>query len=200
MVSKPDPEIVTGLNFLFDQYRRNLAFKNLWKNSSLVPGDGLIDKLGPDLIIVGEAPGKTEADRGIPFVGRSGKFLSELLNSINTERKRCYVTNLVKFWPGEGNPDPTPLEAKTSVSFLRREIKLVAGECRMIVGLGRFANQAIFGDELALGGQHGKILDLGTGFQLFVSYHPSWGIRGKTNKQVMIRDWDKLREFMEFDV
>lgn len=197
MGGKPDPDIDAGLNFLYDQYRRNLAFRNIRDNSDLVPGDGPLDG-SPDLIIVGEAPGKTEAEWGVPFVGRSGKFLDELLLYINTERKRCYVTNLVKFWPGRGNPDPTPLEAKTSVSFLRREIKLVAGSCRTIVGLGRFANQAIFGDELALGSQHGKVLDLGTGFRLFVSYHPSWGVRGNTNHQVMLRDWKKLQEFMEW--
>lgn len=195
---KIEADVLADLNFLYSQYRKNLAFKHIRDNSELVPGDGPMNKKGPDLIIVGEAPGANEAREGRPFIGRAGKFLDELLNQINTERDHCYVTNLVKFWPGKGNPDPTPIEARTSVAFLRREIKIVAGQCRVIVGLGRFANKAIFGEELALGGQHGKIIHLGTGFDLFVSYHPSWGIRGKANRQIMMNDWDGLRDFMDW--
>ena len=69
-------------------------------------GDGNLDA---DIVFIGEAPGKNEDEQGLPFVGAAGKFLNEMLASINLERKDVYITNIVKYRP-PNNRDPLPEE------------------------------------------------------------------------------------------
>src|SRR3989344_8659443 len=71
-----------------------------------VPGDGRADA---EIVFIGEAPGKQEDEQGKPFVGAAGKFLNELLESINLKRESIYITNIVKYRP-PNNRDPSPEE------------------------------------------------------------------------------------------
>ena len=90
--------------------------------SRTVPGSGPVTA---DLMFVGEAPGQREDDWGLPFVGRSGQFLDELLAAINLTRRDVYVTNVVKCRP-PGNRDPEPAEIAACSAYLEQQIELVS--------------------------------------------------------------------------
>ena len=103
------------------------------ERTQTVPGSGPIPC---DLMLIGEAPGKNEDEQGLPFVGRSGALLDQLLADIKLTRDDVYITNVVKCRPPE-NRDPTPTEVATCGDFLSRQIELV--NPRVIVTLGKFA-------------------------------------------------------------
>jgi uracil-DNA glycosylase family 4 len=197
MLTKPDPDILADLNFMYEQYKEEPALRTLSLTATrLVPGAGPLDG-NPKLIMVGEAPGSEEDKRGIPFVGRSGQLLDELIDLLWLSRDEVYITNLVKFRP-MGNRDPEPEEIETSLPYLRREIKTVAGDCRLIVGLGRLACGAISGGKATpIGKLHGTTFPLLNGFKLFCTYHPSWAMRTKYNKSQIYSDFKKLRTLMD---
>lgn len=184
-------DVLELLNYLQMRAWKDPAFADL--SARYVPGDGSLD--AAKLIFVGEAPGATEERLGRPFVGKSGRFLSQLLRApLGVARAEIYITNVVKFRPPE-NRDPTPEEIEAGLRYLRREIALVGGEsgCRTIVGLGRIACGALLGEATSVGRSHGSVLPLGGSWSLFVSYHPSWAIRSPANKAVMSGDFEKLR-------
>lgn len=194
-------EVIANLNFLYLAYRTDKRFAKIRVKSLLIPGTGPLDPFdSPKLIIVGEAPGRTEVKRGKPFVGRSGALLDEFLDEFDMPREECYITNLVKYWPGPGNPDPSPEEMQAGVEYLRKEVSIVAGDCRIIVSLGRLAGAYIYGESnFSLGKMHGIMADLHNDFKLFPMYHPAWGLRAPANADVMRKDFARLRELMQND-
>ena len=123
-----------------------------------VIGEGSLDA---KIMFIGEAPGLSEAQSGRPFVGRAGKFLDELLNSINLNREKVYITNIVKDRPPD-NRDPRADEIKIYAPFLERQLTII--QPRIIATLGRFAmNYTLKLFKLPqysqpIGSLHGKIL------------------------------------------
>ncbi len=99
--------------------------------TQLVFGDGNIDS---DIVFIGEAPGKNEDLRGIPFVGAAGKFLNEMLEMIGLERKDIYITNIVKYRP-PNNRDPLPEEKSAFLPFLQQQMEII--QPKLIITLGR---------------------------------------------------------------
>lgn len=99
--------------------------------TNLVFGDG---NPNADIVIIGEAPGRQEDEQGLPFVGASGKFLTEMLASINMRREQVYITNIVKYRP-PNNRDPLPDEKAAFLPFLERQLDVI--EPLMVVTLGR---------------------------------------------------------------
>src|SRR5918999_3822509 len=91
-----------------------------------------------DLMFVGEGPGQHEDLQGLPFVGRAGKLLDQLLGEIGLQRSDVFVTNIVKSRP-PGNRDPLPDEIHACRPYLDRQIELI--EPRLICTLGKFAMQ-----------------------------------------------------------
>lgn len=161
---------------------------------SFVPGDGELRR--PKLIIVGEAPGAQEDAVGAPFVGKSGRFLDELLIGIGLHREEVWITNVVKYRPPD-NRTPDPLEVEAFLPYLRREVVLVGGaECSTIVGLGRVACSAIAGEAISVVSRAGSWKALQGGWRLYFSCHPSWGIRAPANRKRMIKDFDNLGRTM----
>ncbi len=77
-----------------------------------------------DIIFIGEAPGKREDEQGLPFVGASGKFLNEMLASINLRREQVYITNIVKYRP-PNNRDPLPDEKAAFLPYLERQLEVI---------------------------------------------------------------------------
>jgi uracil-DNA glycosylase len=160
----------------------------------LVPGDG--DLVHPKLVIVGEAPGAKEDAAGYPFVGPSGKLLAQLLATAGLDRREVWITNVVKYRP-PNNRTPDPLEVEASLPYLRREVALVAGAgCSMLVGLGRTACCAMSGENISVVERAGSWCLLRGGWRMFISCHPSWGIRNPGNRRKMVKDFDKLRKTM----
>jgi DNA polymerase len=97
----------------------------------LVFGDGNPDA---ELVFIGEAPGKNEDEQGIPFVGAAGKFLNEMLASVDLKRDDIYITNIVKYRP-PNNRDPLPEEKQAFLPFLQQQLDIIAP--KLIVTLGR---------------------------------------------------------------
>lgn len=104
--------------------------------TQLVFGDGSPEA---EIMFIGEAPGKNEDQQGLPFVGAAGKFLNDMLGSINLKRKEVYITNIVKYRPPD-NRDPLPAEKKAFLPFLWRQI--VAIRPKLIVTLGRHSMES----------------------------------------------------------
>ncbi len=88
------------------------------------------------IMFVGEAPGRSEAKTGRPFVGAAGKILNELLESASTPRENVYITNIVKDRPPM-NRDPLPEEIESYGPFLDRQIDII--QPKVIATLGRYA-------------------------------------------------------------
>ena len=78
-----------------------------------------------EVVFIGEAPGKKEEETGVPFVGAAGKFLSEMLESIQMKREHIYITNIVKYRP-PNNRDPLPEEKDACREWLHQELNTIA--------------------------------------------------------------------------
>jgi len=117
--------------------------------TQLVFGDGSPDT---DTVFVGEAPGKKEDEQGVPFVGAAGRFLDEMLDSIELKRKDVYITNIVKYRPPD-NRDPLPSEIKTFLPYLLKQLEII--KPKLIVTLGRFSMN-VFLPKLKISQVHGQ--------------------------------------------
>jgi uracil-DNA glycosylase family 4 len=104
----------------------------------VVPGEGAEDA---DIMFIGEAPGWHEDQQGRPFVGPAGKYLDELLASINLNRQQVFIANVIKCRP-QGNRDPLPTEIQNCRQWLQRQIGII--QPKMIVTLGRYSMAMYF--------------------------------------------------------
>lgn len=137
-----------------DQIKADIIKKNICPNlaktaTQLVMGDGNPDA---DIVFIGEAPGKNEDIQGKPFVGASGKFLSEMLALIDLKREDIYITNIVKYRPPE-NRDPTPDEKEAFLPFLEAQLEVI--QPKVVVTLGRHSMNCFLPD-LQIGQAHGQ--------------------------------------------
>jgi uracil-DNA glycosylase family 4 len=117
--------------------------------TQLVFGDGNPDA---ELVFIGEAPGKNEDKLGKPFVGAAGKFLDEMLASVDLDRSDIYITNIVKYRP-PNNRDPLPEEKKAFLPYLQAQLEVI--QPKIMVTLGRHAASCFLPD-LQISAEHGK--------------------------------------------
>lgn len=89
-----------------------------------------------EIMLVGEGPGANEDEQGIPFVGKAGQFLDDMLAIIGLDRTLVYIANIVKCRP-PGNRDPLNVEQDACIGYLRRQIALI--QPKILVSLGRIA-------------------------------------------------------------
>ncbi len=149
-----------------------------------VPGSGPVTC---DLMFIGEAPGQREDELGLPFVGRSGQFLDELLASIGRSRVDVYVTNVVKCRP-PANRDPNLDEIAACSDYLARQIELVAP--RVIATLGRFSMANWFPGE-RISQIHGRAVQR-DGRWIVPMYHPAAALRDGSLRAVMKQDFAQI--------
>ncbi len=151
------------------------------------------------IMIVGEAPGRNEAETGRPFCGAAGKILDELLASIGIPRQDVYVTNIVKDRPPE-NRDPLPEEIAAYGPFLDRQIAVI--QPKVIATLGRFSMVYVmekFGliDEMEnISRAHGKVFTAHTSFgdlKIVPLYHPAASIYQQDLKETLRKDFQILK-------
>jgi DNA polymerase len=154
------------------------------------------------ILFIGEAPGEQEAKTGRPFVGASGRLLSELLDSIGLQREDVYITNVVKDRPPE-NRDPTAAEIQLYQPFLLRQIELI--QPQVIVTLGRFAMDFILKQfNLSEKGQkisrlHGKLLQAQTAYgqvSVVPLYHPAVALYTRDQAETLKQDFQVLKQFV----
>lgn len=154
-----------------------------------VPGDGSADA---DMMFVGEAPGKNEDEQGVPFVGAAGKFLAEMLQSINLRRENIYITNVVKYRP-PNNRDPLPEEIAACMPWLHEQIRII--NPKIIVTLGRHAMEHFIPGK-KISEVHGQAFrrvfpDIGPRV-FFALYHPAAALYNGSMRQTLIEDFKKI--------
>src|SRR6201996_8868216 len=121
------------------------------------------------LMFVGEGPGADEDAQGLPFVGRAGQLLNNMINAMGLKREQVYIANVVKCRP-PGNRTPEPEEANTCMPFLQRQIDVVKPE--VLVALGATAATYLLGQRQPLAGLRGRMHSV-RGSRLIVTYHPA---------------------------
>jgi DNA polymerase len=130
------------------------------------------------LMFVGEGPGADEDAQGLPFVGRAGQLLNNMITAMGLKRGEVYIANVVKCRP-PGNRTPEPLEANTCMQYLWRQIDVVKPE--VIVALGATAATYLMGGKAPLASLRGRIHSL-RGSKLIVTYHPAYLLRDPRQK------------------
>ena len=126
------------LDLLHQQIKQCTACGLCEGRTNVVPGEG---PERPRIMFIGEGPGFHEDKQGRPFVGPAGKFLEELLATIDLTREEVYITNIIKCRP-PGNRDPLPEEVQACNSWMEQQIELLAPE--LIVTLGRHSMARFF--------------------------------------------------------
>ena len=140
----------------------------------VVFGNGNADA---DLMFVGEGPGQQEDIQGLPFVGRAGKLLDQLLEEIGLSRQDVFVSNVVRCRP-PGNRDPLPDEIAACKSYTDRQIELI--EPRLICTLGKFAMQVVTRTNRGITAVHGRpeVHELGgRTVRVYPVFHPAAALR-----------------------
>lgn len=150
-----------------------------------------------EIVFIGEAPGKNEDLKGIPFVGAAGKFLEEMLGKIGKKREDIYITNIVKYRP-PNNRDPEQSEKEACNEWLINELKIISP--KLIVFLGRHSMTRFFPNE-KISDLHGKLLIKPTpefGKQAFFPlYHPAAALYNGGMRETLIKDFNKIPKALE---
>jgi uracil-DNA glycosylase family 4 len=131
------------------------------------------------LMFVGEGPGADEDAQGLPFVGRAGQLLNNMIAAMGLKREEVYIANVVKCRP-PGNRTPEPVEANTCSPFLFRQIDVVRPQ--VLVALGATAATYLLGMRQPLAGLRGRVHAF-RGTQLIVTYHPAYLLRDPRQKK-----------------
>jgi uracil-DNA glycosylase family 4 len=145
-----------------------------------------------DLMFVGEAPGRNEDERGLPFVGQAGKLLDTLLGEIGLTRAEVFVTNVLRCRP-PGNRDPHPVEIENCQEWLFGTIEQV--QPTVICTLGNFATKLLRGDPTGIMRIHGRAEERMVGprrVRLFPVFHPAAALYTPANVDVLRQDFQHL--------
>ena len=134
--------------------------------TNVVFGDGFE---GAEILFIGEGPGQHEDEQGIPFVGRAGQLLDDMLEIIGLDRTKVYIANIVKCRPPQ-NRDPLNVEQDACIGYLRRQTALL--QPKIIVCLGRIAAKSIIKEDFKITQEHGQWFQRG-GIQMTAIYHPA---------------------------
>ncbi len=148
-----------------------------------------------DWMIVGEAPGAEEDRQGLPFVGRAGQLLNNMLSAIGLQREQVYICNILKCRP-PNNRDPKPEESALCRAYLQRQITLV--NPRLILVVGRIAAHNLLQTDTPLGRLRGKLHYLpGSDLPVIVTYHPAYLLRQPREKRKVWQDLLQAKRIMQ---
>ncbi len=131
------------------------------------------------LMFVGEGPGADEDAQGLPFVGRAGQLLNNMIAAMGLKREEVYIANIVKCRP-PGNRTPVPEEANTCSPFLFKQIDVVRPQ--VLVALGATAATYLLGARQPLAGLRGRVHAF-RGMSLIITYHPAFLLRDPRQKK-----------------
>jgi DNA polymerase len=149
-----------------------------------------------ELMFVGEAPGASEDEQGVPFVGRAGKLLEQLLEEIGLARSEVFIANTLKCRP-PGNRDPLPVEIDNCQDYLHRQVALI--EPTVICTLGNFSTKLLRGDPTGISRLHGQpeVLVLGErAVRLYPIYHPAAALYTPRMLETLREDFARLPELL----
>jgi DNA polymerase len=153
--------------------------------NKIVFGDG---NPKAQLVFVGEGPGADEDAQGLPFVGRAGKLLTQMIEAMGLERPDVYICNVVKCRP-PGNRQPEPDEVGSCSPFLFRQLDSI--KPRVIVCLGATAFQTLLQTNRSISHYRGQWLDF-RGYKMLPTYHPAYLLRNPAAKADVWKDLQKV--------
>ena len=168
---------------------KNCDLKNSATN--IVFGDGNISS---KIMFIGEGPGAQEDVEGIPFVGRAGKLLDKMLESIKLNRSKIYISNVVNYRPPL-NRRPTEIEIKRYLPFLKEHIEII--NPKILVLLGSTALNTLIGNEVVISKARGKWIQRKIGLAnpwIIASFHPAFLMRQPEQKKFAWIDLKMIRE------
>ncbi|MFL5898307.1 MAG: uracil-DNA glycosylase [Solirubrobacterales bacterium] len=149
-----------------------------------------------DLMFVGEAPGAEEDRQGLPFVGRAGQLLNQMLEGIGLSREDVFIANVLKSRP-PGNRDPLPLEIEACEPWLWQQVQLI--EPRVVCTLGNFATKLLSGSPTGITRVRGtpQVHELGgRAVYLLPLFHPAAALRTPAVKETLRGDFETLPELL----
>ncbi|HVY95778.1 MAG TPA: uracil-DNA glycosylase [Solirubrobacterales bacterium] len=149
-----------------------------------------------DLMFVGEAPGAEEDRQGLPFVGRAGQLLNQLLEEIGLSREEVFIANVLKSRP-PGNRDPQPTEIAACEPYLFEQVRLI--EPKVVCTLGNFSTKLLTGSPTGITKVRGtpQVHELG-GRMVFLLplFHPAAGLRTPAVKETLRADFATIPELL----
>ncbi|MEI6480919.1 MAG: uracil-DNA glycosylase [Candidatus Saccharibacteria bacterium] len=184
---------------VLDQIKADILHQNICPDlakqaNQLVFGTGSVDA---NVVFIGEAPGKNEDLKGEPFVGASGKFLDEMLDSIGLSRTNIYITNIVKYRPPK-NRDPSREEKEAFIPFLYAQLAAIAP--KVVVTLGRHSTSC-FLPGLQISAIHGQTHDITVKIEnkqynwtILPLYHPAAAIYNQKLRQTLRDDFKTIKQ------
>ena len=161
--------------------------------TKVVFGSGNADA---ELMFVGEAPGAEEDRQGLPFVGRAGALLTELLGDVSLSRDEVWICNVLKCRP-PGNRDPQPIEVESCSPYLERQIQLI--EPRVVATLGNFATRLLTGARTPISRVRGtpQVHTLaGRPVFLMPLFHPAAALRTPTLVETLREDMARIPDLL----
>jgi uracil-DNA glycosylase len=149
-----------------------------------------------DLMFVGEAPGQQEDVQGLPFVGRAGKLLDQLLEEVGLERADVFITNVLKSRPPQ-NRDPLPQEIANCQGYLFRQLELI--QPRVVCTLGNFSTKLLRADPTGITRLHGReeVRPIGPRVvRLYPLYHPAAALYTPRMLETLRGDFARIPELL----
>ncbi|HEU4707205.1 MAG TPA: uracil-DNA glycosylase [Solirubrobacterales bacterium] len=150
-----------------------------------------------DLMFVGEAPGAEEDRQGLPFVGRAGQLLNQMLEGIGLARDDVFIANVLKSRP-PGNRDPQPAEIEACEPYLWEQVRLI--EPRVVCTLGNFATKLLTGSQTGITRVRGtpQVHELGSRMvYLLPLFHPAAALRTPAVKETLRGDFATIPALLE---
>jgi DNA polymerase len=171
--------------------KRILSLNYIFQGKNLVFSDG---NYNAKVMIVGEAPGRTEDKLQKPFVGRAGKLLDSLLQSICLDRSKVYITNLVNYRPDK-NRKPTSEEIKKFKELLFKHIEIISPKCILL--LGATAANAVLNHVGPLKEVRGKwknVKIINNYYNILATFHPAFLLRQSKQIKYVLKDLVQLKK------
>lgn len=144
-----------------------------------------------DIVFIGEAPGKQEAESGRPFIGRAGKVLRGLIAEVGLKESDVYITSPVKYLPVYVTP--TPEDVVHGRSHLKKQLEII--EPKVVVLLGRVAVLALLEKNVQISKFHGTI-EVKDGISYAIMYHPAAPLYNPNVRPELVKDFKKLKKLI----
>ena len=154
---------------------------------NIVFGDG---NVSAKIVFVGEAPGADEDEQGLPFVGRAGQLLTNIIKAMGLTRKDVYICNILKCRP-PGNRNPLPEEIRLCEPFLKQQLHIISPQ--IICALGSFAAKTLLKTETPITALRGRFQTY-EGIKLMPTYHPAYLLRNPSAKKQV---WEDVQLIMK---
>ena len=191
---KTKPKIENKSQLLENLKKKILNIDNCeLKNNStqIVFNDG---DYGSPIMIIGEGPGQKEDEIGKPFVGDAGALLNKMLNAINIQRNKVYITNVVNYRPPK-NRKPEPIEIAKYSNFLKEHISII--DPKLLILMGSTAMEALMGSKIKISKERGswkEIIVKQKTYLTMPTFHPAYLLRLPDQKKYSWLDLKKIRK------